>query len=1486
MSDSLLDVFVDVGARGIPQTEQDLQDFINRVGAAFGGLSQKAAGAFNAVGTATKAAASAAGTAAAAATSATTSAASTAAKAAAQKVVAGMQAEILKFEQQKFEFDFQIRLLGDADIRRQVSDIQSEVNAAKRAFALSGDDESRNAARDRVVAAQQELAAVEQIAAERLRQTGLSEPAFDADNASRAFGQVKNEAASLNLQLSEAAKLVGKASDAKLSRSFRDTAEAARKINLELNTAIQAKDFIRAETALEDLKKLRLEIRYARLEAEQAISFRIVGQEIEDEFDRVIRRAKIIQTETKIRLSVVSDEDSDRLFANLNRQLDILTIKYREAAESGDQGNRRIALREINDLLETEYTLLKQNVDRIAQDKGIRPFQMDLASDFRKETEAVEEFNLQLKQSSQIISQAKSPAITDDFRALQKEAQDLNLKLKQALDIGDLASYQQLSAQLQSLNSQLQTLVGSARSQIKINADSTAAQDAFDEVILKAKVAQNITKLAIDLTGDEDLRQQLTDTNRLLDIAKLKFEQANNANDTTARVAAQNEVNRLLSEYNTLEAQASRLAAQRGISGTQNTAQEFRTATQAVATFNLELRQAAQIISRAKTPKLSDDFLTLQQQADQLNLKLKQALETGDLKSYRMISSQLFALQSQIDRLRADADQQIQLKLQIPDLKKDFAATVRELDVQLTDLGAGKLGFLDADQKKGLLIAKKQLQALKDEFQAISSQAELTSADILRMSEIIQRLKAEAGEIGPVGQMKDIFGKVSDTNRSFNTLNNNAYQFGQLIEDAAIGYELNGISGALRGAGNNASFLLANMVSNANAAGSLSAKMGFLLTTLSGVGIAAAMIVLPRMIEWLQSLDDIEMKVKDIADTLKEEFENVMLRVNLELDQAAEVRALAEIQGVIDAIEAAIDRAEDSDALRLKITAILDNQSIQNVLRDATSNTAQIAQAAQSQIDDLIRSARAAAASVGADPNQDVIPLVATFGNLEALLNLENLRDTASQFAQLREQIFEDSKAGIVDPNTLQAAKDSLTTIIRELESLRDKVSEADAKKLEENIAAARDELGKLNEDAQKLQAILDADAAAMDALRESATKISDELQFMNEVNQGNFAAEETVLFDIEKQKQGFGEAAQELIDLKGATDDVINTLEDLAQKTQIEIVIKGETELRKLNDELVDLSVKIKDINEEIAQNNIEAAKKQQDAQVKAAEKIADLQARLQDIATKKAFENQRSAIQTQIDFLRSQLDEFQPDQFTLGDPGTQLMGIGANQIESQISALEFQLRNLDRARQQAEEAKQIADINKQIAETQNKLAEELKKIEEERIKAEEDLMIEMRGLGDIMIKLEEQESRLEEAIRNFDPTIQMPGGLPAGPAAAAEAAVMGSEWIQGVFEQLMQNTPRVPPGPWSAIDPNMGQQAGIGPQFRPEQPQFAPEDMPAIQDAAGMQRAQAQAMDAAFSSADFKSSSLEGLIDQSNRLLSTLGAAVDRLDVTARYA
>lgn len=1130
MSNTLLDVFVDVGARGIPQTEQDLQDFINRIAAAFGGLNKGA-------------------------TTAVLNAGKTGAKKAAASIINELTTAVKEFELQKFEFDFQVRLLGDADIRRQLADLQSEVQAAKREFALATDDQSRRAAIDRVKAAQAELRLLEQIAEQARATQGLAGASPAAGDRAKVFQQIRADAATVNLELQQTGKLVGKAADPKLQLSFAGTREEAERLNLELRTAVQNKDFIGAENALQKLQLLRGAIATARSEAED----------------------------------------------------------------------------------------------------------------------------------------------------------------------------------------------------------------------------------------------------------------------------------------------------------------------------------------------------------------------------------------------------QIQLKIQVPDLKDEFKRVFGFLKFQLASGDLGSIKVLDATDREAAMRYRAEIAALSDEFGRLSARAELTSGDIARLQEIIEQLDSTRATTGPVAGLNQLQGKIGGAAKSFNSLNNNAYQFGQLIEDAAIGYELNGIAGALRGAGNNASFLLQTFIASRVEANQLSFKAGLILTTLSAVGVAAAMMIIPRMQEWLETLDDIDLKIKNIADKLRQEFADVRLRVDLQLDQEAEIRALAEVEDLVDGIEAILRRAQEQSDLQLKITAVLNEQSVQDLFTEATDATQQIADAAAQQIIALQARAQALASRAAAAGGR--LPDFEQFlsaDERDQIQQIEELQSAAEGFNQLRQQIFEDSKKGIVDPTAIEQARDALQTVIDSLEMLKGKLPEDEAKQLEENLAAARDEMKRLNDDAQRLQKIAENDAAAFAAISEAAKNIPLDMEFQARVNLGQFNESDRPLFDIEAQKRQLLELSEELVRTKGMTFEVEMALKNLAERTAIEITIKGETELRRLNDEAVDLAEQIQRANDDIAKNAAEAAERRVEAEKKAAEKIASLQARMQEMAARRIFDAQRSQVQDQIDFLRSQMDEFQPDQFAAGTLGTAIGGTGKNQIDSEIAALEAQLQYMDRQQKLIEEIKQIAEITNQISDARKELTDELTEIDQKLIEANTKLEIEMRDLGDQLARLEEQEAELTKAIRTLDMIIWT-DNAPGRPGRDVDIRrtedsgnvpnVITDEMYRKILgfdddvELLFRDVIRPP----EEFDPNkpvewifpdgIPPQTSTSPQFRPEEPVFAPEDVVAdatdgadmidqsrrlmnalnneMPDFSGltdflqngsqqtdMQRAQAQAMDAALSSADFKSSSLEGLIDQSNRLLSTLGDAVMKLDVTARYA
>ena len=170
--------------------------------------------------------------------------------------------------------------------------------------------------------------------------------------------------------------------------------------------------------------------------------------------------------------------------------------------------------------------------------------------------------------------------------------------------------------------------------------------------------------------------------------------------------------------------------------------------------------------------------------------------------------------------------------------------------------------------------------------------------------------------------MRDVQIDARATGGSFNNLSNNAYQAGQAFEDFAVGFSLNGLAGGIRGAANNVAFILNDMsrlpgVTNFAVAAvqkmrpalplkeaqALGAKYASMIPLAAGIGSALAIVVLPRMVEWLQSLNDIDSKFEDIADIIKSNFAGQDVAIKLKLDNSELKRDLESAESVAKIIE-------------------------------------------------------------------------------------------------------------------------------------------------------------------------------------------------------------------------------------------------------------------------------------------------------------------------------------------------------------------------------------------------------------------------------------------------------------------------------------------------------------------------------------------------------------------------------------------------------
>jgi len=154
------------------------------------------------------------------------------------------------------------------------------------------------------------------------------------------------------------------------------------------------------------------------------------------------------------------------------------------------------------------------------------------------------------------------------------------------------------------------------------------------------------------------------------------------------------------------------------------------------------------------------------------------------------------------------------------------------------------------------------------------------------------------------------------TGRSFNTLTNNAYQFGQAIEDFAVGYSLNGFAGGIRGAANNVAFLLNDFSRLEIIQDKLGKKTAQLLGLYAGIGSALAITVLPPLISWLESLNDIESKFEDLSQRIDSDFSDVEFSVGLSSDERSFRRTIEyanDLKSAIQSLRDVVDEASDQN---------------------------------------------------------------------------------------------------------------------------------------------------------------------------------------------------------------------------------------------------------------------------------------------------------------------------------------------------------------------------------------------------------------------------------------------------------------------------------------------------------------------------------------------------------------------------------------------
>ena len=480
-----------------------------------------------------------------------------------------------------------------------------------------------------------------------------------------------------------------------------------------------------------------------------------------------------------------------------------------------------------------------------------------------------------------------------------------------------------------------------------------------------------------------------------------------------------------------------------GTGGGGGLAQEYRDASRALQDLQGNLRTVNREASRSGIVQFDDEVRRLQDQLSDLILNVRRQTQDRDLLGIQASMQYVEPLRQEILRVFQDVSNQRPLKEQF-----DFAVAggkdqisegrrVNKLEANLVQgLSSGEMRQNIAKLRAELEQAELQVRSLSLSFDGTQDSVNRVVSSVSRLSEAQENLRL-------------MYQEAQVASVSMNTLSNNAYQLGQAFEDFAVGFSLNGIAGGIRGAANNVAFLLNSLSQSkvftealtkqfiamkgnipAAEAAKMAEKFSTALPLVAGIGSALAIVVLPRVIEWLESLNDIEVQFRDIANELKDSFEDTDLAIKFGVDNDSLRRSLDSATSVKDILEEIRDINFDSGSKRKQLLEIFsglnefdDNNSPLGKIKEQLN---EIDSAVKTDMKDL------------QDFMSDVIarPGINLASNVFDLFGVETWETSLNKLKEFKVEIFsvqraiestvDAGNAGIINPELLVRAQRQL----------------------------------------------------------------------------------------------------------------------------------------------------------------------------------------------------------------------------------------------------------------------------------------------------------------------------------------------------------------------------------------------------------------------------------------------------------------------------
>ena len=610
---------------------------------------------------------------------------------------------------------------------------------------------------------------------------------------------------------------------------------------------------------------------------------------------------------------------------------------------------------------------------------------------------------------------------------------------------------------------------------------------------------------------------------------------------------------------------------------TENIAADFRLISDAARESAVQAGRLSTSLSEIGDLALVDQIKILKQEFRDFESDLRRAKRDGTF-DVGGFSDRLLGLRTRLGQIGGQSVTSAQTKEQLVGANENLRASLIQDEITLRVQNELYVSRLDATEReiyvrrRGEYEKQKALVAelLKQRDNSLLKEEDLNSA--------LLRQKALLAELNTTFE-----GKAARTTASFNRLQNTAFQAGQAIEDFAVGFQLNGFVGGIRGAANNISFIAQDIASIFVDSAKVSQKWKLIAGLGSGIGAALAVTVLPPTIAWLESLNDISIEIDDISRKMGDMADESSRVAEANQKTRETLRGIGEADtfgAVLQQLRDLRQETQDTAAkVRDSIQDIFASEQVGGIQKSFAPISAEI----KKQLQDL--SIRAKLLQIDLRPAQTYginlfrqqkpsIPFDEAIkrSTTESDMQVQSLLDTYIQLNQQLEIVRSKSAAGVLDSEQIKRTSDLFDQLTSQVDKFAKSADVTDATKnfaetFKKNIGPLQKIFEDLVKPLKEIEEVIDRRfSAAVNAAVQKTDQLADRQRLLRLQLQEQASEQSTALLDIREFSAEYEKLIAATLEFYAKTQGVT-----VAQVDRLRTVLRGQADLEIGNKNLTE---------------------------------------------------------------------------------------------------------------------------------------------------------------------------------------------------------------------------------------------------------------------------------------------------------------------------